>query len=58
MFIMTKEEVQSATRIWAANVKAPIDRDLQIQLMKTAQERRMSRINKLVHRINEERKGQ
>jgi hypothetical protein len=34
--IMTKEEVQSSSRIWAANGRSPIDRDTQILIMKTA----------------------
>lgn len=55
MFIMSKEEVKSVRRIWAANVKAPIDRDIQIEMMKIAQERNLSRINKIVHRF--EKKG-
>jgi hypothetical protein len=36
MIIMSKEEVKDASRIWAVNVKAPIDRDTQIYMMKTA----------------------
>jgi len=36
MIIMSKEEVKDASRTWAANVKAPIDRDNQIYMMKTA----------------------
>lgn len=37
--IMTKEEVESASRVWAANVEAPLTRDEQIRLMTTARER-------------------
>lgn len=55
MFIMSKEEVKSARHTWAANVKAPIDRDTQIEMTKIAQERNLSRINRIVHRL--EKKG-
>lgn len=51
MFIMTKEEVQSAAKIWAANVKAPIDRDTQILIMKNAAQRRKDNINKLMKQL-------
>jgi hypothetical protein len=36
MMIMTKSEAKEAARVWAANAKSPIDRDTQIQIMKTA----------------------
>lgn len=51
MFIMTKEEVKSAARIWAANVKAPIDRDTQILIMKNAAQRQKDNINKLMKQL-------
>jgi tagatose-1,6-bisphosphate aldolase len=52
MFIMSKEEVESVRHTWAANVKAPIDRDMQIKMMKTAQDLNLRRINKIVHRLD------
>jgi hypothetical protein len=52
---MSKEEVKSVRHIWAANVKAPIDRD--IEMMKITQERNLSRINKIVHRLEKKGKG-
>lgn len=55
MIIMNKQEIEQAIHIWPANVKQPIDRDMQILLMKTSKERHLSRINKLVHRL--EKKG-
>lgn len=48
MFIMNKDEVKHEIRKWPANVKQPIDRDVQIMLMKTAQQRREARINKFM----------
>ena len=52
MFIMSKEEVESVKHTWPANVKAPIDRDMQIKMMKTAQDLNLRRINKIVHRLD------
>jgi tagatose-1,6-bisphosphate aldolase len=52
MFIMSRKEVERARRTWAANVKAPIDRDTQIKMMKTAQDLNLRRINKIVHRLD------
>jgi hypothetical protein len=47
MMIMTKDEVKQALKVWAANVKQPIDRDLQILLMKTAKQRREAFIERM-----------
>jgi hypothetical protein len=55
MVIMTKEEARSAARIWAANVKAPIDRDTQIVLMTTAAQRHKDKINRLMKQVQNER---
>ena len=46
MMIMTKSEANKASRVWAANVKAPIDRDTQIYMMKTAAWRHQVLMNK------------
>lgn len=45
--IMTQDEVKQALKIWAANVRQPIDRDLQIFLMKTAKQRYDALIEKI-----------
>lgn len=58
MVIMTKDEILYAIKVWPANVKQPIDRDTQIQLMITAKERHESRINRLIKQLENERKGQ
>lgn len=58
MVVMTKEEARNASRIWAANVKQPIDRDTQIAMMKSARERHQSVINRLTKKLEDERKGQ
>lgn len=55
MVIMTKDEARNASRVWAANVKQPIDRDTQIELMKTARERHQSAINRLMKQVQNER---
>ena len=46
MMIMTKSEAKEASRVWAANAKAPIDRDTQIYIMKTAAWRHKVLMNK------------
>jgi hypothetical protein len=58
MVVMTKEEARNASRIWAANVKQPIDRDAQIAMMKAVRERQQSAINRLTKKLEDERKGQ
>ena len=58
MVIMTKEEARTASHVWAANVKQPLDRDTQIVMMKTARERHQSVINKLMKKLEDERKEQ
>jgi len=58
MVIMTKEEARSAARIWAANVKAPIDRDTQIMLMTTAAQRHKDKINRITKQLETEREEQ
>jgi hypothetical protein len=58
MVIMTNDEILSAITVWPANVKQPIDRDIQIQLMTTAKERHKSVINILIKQLEDERKGQ
>jgi hypothetical protein len=58
MIVMTKEEAKQAIRVWPANAKAPFDRDAQIELMKIARKQQLSTINRIVHRLNEERKEQ
>jgi hypothetical protein len=45
--IMTQDEVKQASKIWAANAKQPIDRDLQIFLMKTAKQRHEALIERI-----------
>lgn len=57
MMIMTKEEARSAARIWAANVKSPIDRDTQIMLMTTARQRHEGTLNKIARQLEMEREG-
>jgi hypothetical protein len=49
---MSKEEIESVKHTWPANVKASIDRDMQIKMMKTAQDLNLRRINKIVHRLD------
>lgn len=56
MMIMTKSEANEASRVWAANVKAPIDRDTQIYMMKTAQQRHKDNINKFMKQLEERKK--
>jgi hypothetical protein len=55
MVIMTKEEARNASHAWAANAKQPIDRDTQIELMKSAKERHQSAINRLMKQVQNER---
>ena len=45
--LMTKDEIRTAVRVWAANVKAPLDRDTQIAFMKTARRRHLAVIETL-----------
>lgn len=56
--IMSKEEIKISTQTWPANVKQPIDRDTQILLMQTSQQRRKDSINRIMKLIEDERKGQ
>jgi hypothetical protein len=58
MFIMSKDEVHSAVRVWPANVKQPIDRDAQIWLMKTASWRHKATMKRIKRLLEDERKGQ
>ena len=46
MIVMSKDEIRVAIRLWPANAKAPIDRDVQIKLMQTAAKRHEEKINK------------
>ena len=57
MVIMTKEEVQSHIHAWPANTKAPIDRNVQIKLMQTASKRHEEKINRIMKKLEDERKG-
>ena len=45
--VMTKKEVEQASKVWAANVKQPINRDMQILLMKTAKQRHEALIERM-----------
>jgi hypothetical protein len=55
MVIMTKEEARNASHVWAANTKQPINRDAQIELMRTARDRHQSVINRLMKQVQNER---
>jgi len=50
---MTKEEIETAVRVWPANVKAPITRDEQIQLIITARERHAANREKIRQLLKE-----
>ncbi len=57
MKLMSREEVELATHIWPANVKAPIDRDTQIHMMKTAEWRHKQLQNKYKELFEKKGKG-
>jgi len=52
---MTKEEAHLAARVWAANVRNPVDRDTQIFLMTTAAQRHKDKINRITKQLETER---
>lgn len=54
--IMTEKEIEESRR-WAANGAQPIDRDVQIFLMETAEQRHQNHINKIMKLIEEKGKG-
>jgi len=43
---MNKDEIDCAVQVWPANVKAPLTRDQQIELMTTARERHSARVER------------
>lgn len=51
--IMTKEEVESSSRVWAANVEAPLTRDEQIRLMTAARERHSANRERILQLLKE-----
>lgn len=57
MFIMTKDEANFASHRWPANVEQPIDRDTQILLMTTAQQRHEESRKRIMQLFKDERKG-
>lgn len=51
--LMTRDEVKQAVRVWPANVKAPLTRDEQIQMMTTARERHAAVREKILQLLKE-----
>ena len=43
---MKKDEIDHAVQVWPANVRAPLTRDQQIELMTTARERHAARVER------------
>jgi hypothetical protein len=51
--LMSKDEVKQASRVWAANVKAPLTRDEQILMMTTAGERHAAAKERILQLLKE-----